>query len=225
MRRIVILIFALALSVCVLASCGPEAPKGFENPGDYLGGGGTGEVADSADDVTGDVKDDFKDEDFSDLSGNTSSDEETAVEPTEEVYEISESGTYRFSGKYGGILLGDEGLKVHLIFDGAEIEATSGIALNGSEYKKAEVVITLIGENSIVSSAEGENAVHIKGSLSLNGNGSLSVESTKNALKVSKALAVVDCSLSLTAGNHAISALSVSASNCKIEVLSAGTER
>ncbi len=222
MKKRIPLIIALVLSVGVLASCGEEP---FVNPGDYLGGGGTGQIADSADDVTENVKEDFSDEEFSDLSGNTSADGATTVESSGGVYTIFDSGTYRFSGSYGGIALGDDGLELHLIFDGARIEAADGIALNGADHKKAEVVITLIGENSVSSTAEGENAVHIKGSLSFNGEGALSVTSGgKNAIKVSKQLTIVDCSLTLKAANHAISALSVSASDCEINVLSAGKD-
>ncbi len=223
MKRTIAIACSLALSACILAGCGGHSP--FINPGDFLGGGGTGEIADSADDVTDGVKEDFSDEDFSDLSGDTSSAEATAAEPTDGVYTISEDGTYLFKGSYGGIALGAKDLNLHLIFDGAEIAAAEGIALDGAANKGAKVVLTLLGANSIVSAAEGENAVHIKGSLSLNGSGSLSVESGgKNAIKVSKALTVVDCSLTLTAANHAISALSVSASGCKIDVLSAGKD-
>ncbi len=224
MKRIIFLT-ALVLSVCVFASCGNQPPKGFVNPGDYLGGGGTGEVADSADDVTGGVKDDFSDEDFGGLSGNTSASGATAAQPTDGAYGISESGTYRFSGNYGGIVLEAANLDLHLIFDGAHVERADGIALDGSAKKGATVVVTLIGDNSIVCTADGQNAVHVKGTLSFNGSGSLSVQSGgKNAVKVSKGLTVVDCSLTLSAANHAISALSVSASNCKINVESAGKD-
>ncbi len=221
MKRFGMLISALALSLCLMAGCGPD----FINPGDYLGGGGTGETADNADDVTEDLRENFSDEGFSDLAGNTSAEGAFAVPETEGVYHISENGTYLFRGNYGGISLDADGLSLHLLFDGAEIMSSDGIALDGSDHKKAEVVITLLGENSIVSAAEGENAVHVKGSLSLNGEGSLAVTSEgKNALKVSKELTIVDCALELTAANHAISALSVSASNCEIEVLSAGKD-
>ena len=222
MKRIVALTLALTLSVCVLASCraGP-----FVNPGDYLGGGGTGESADNAEDVTGGVKEDFSYEDFSELSGNASSDGATEVPPTDEIYQITQSGTYLFSSKYGGIMLGADSLKVHLIFDGAQIASAFDVALNGAEHTKAEVLITLVGENSVCCMAEGANAIHIKGALSLNGKGSLSVTSEgKNAINVSKKLTIVDCSLTLTAANYAISALSLSGSNCKINVLSAGKD-
>ncbi len=222
MKRFGTVLSILFLSACILSGC---AQGEFVNPGDFRGGGGTGEVADSADDVTDEVKGGFSDEDFSDLSGNTDSDGAISVAPTDGVYTVSESGTYRFGGSYGGIVLGADNLELHLIFDGAEIGSDTGIALDGSAHKKAKVVITLIGENSVVSAAEGENAVHIKGSLSFNGSGSLRIASEgKNAIKVSKELMIVDCSLSLTAANHAIAALSVSASDCNISVLSAGKD-
>ena len=96
MKRIIILLLTLSLSVCVLSSCGKE--ENFVNPGDYLGGGGTGEIADSADDVTGEMKDAFSDKDFTELSENTSADGAITVAPTDDVYTISKSGTYLFKG-------------------------------------------------------------------------------------------------------------------------------
>lgn len=223
MKKILFPILTLALSAAILSGCGRNA---FTNPGDFLGGGGTGEIADSADDVTDSVKEDFSD-DFSGLSGNTSQDGATVAPPTEGVYTISESGTYYFSGNYGGIALGAKNLTLHLIFDGAHIQSATGIAVNGADDngKGGEVVITLIGENSVVSASETENAIHIKGTLSFNGSGSLAVTSSgKNAIKVSKGLTIVDCALTLSAANHAISALFVAASDCEINVLSAGKD-
>ncbi len=221
MKRIFVFSLVLVFSLCLFTSCGKEE---FVNPGDNLGGGGVGEIADSAEDPSNDVKEDLSDADFSDLSGETSSEDAVEVAPTEDVYQISESGTYRFRGKYGGIQLAADGLELHLLFDGAEI-TSSGIAIDGSEHKKAEVVITLEGENTVLSESESENAIHIKGTLSFNGSGSLSVESQgKNAIKTSKELTVVDCTLLLTAKSHGISALSVSASDSIIDVLSAGKD-
>ena len=221
MKRSHLFALLFTLSLSLLSGCKKE--KGFVNPGDYLGGGGSGEIASSADDVTNDVKENFLDKDFSDLSAHTSTNGAITVEPTNEVYSITTSGTYLFSGKYGGILLGANNLTLHLIFDGVEIETTNGIALNGSDFKNAEIIVTLIDQNTIVSTAEDKNA--IKGKLSFNGMGTLSITSKgKNAIKVSKELMIVDCSLNLFAKNHAISALSISASNCTIQVLSAGKD-
>ncbi len=214
---LIITTVALLLCLCIFASCGNK----FENPGDYLGGGGTGEIAESAEDNTDDVRDIFAKTDFSQLAANTSSEGAVTVTPTKDVYNISQSGTYRFAGEHGSIELAEDSLKLHLIFDGAQFDCATGVTINGADHKKAEVVLTLLGENSVTSTADGANAVHIKGSLSINGTGSLAVTSSgKNAVKASKGLTIVDCSLVLTAANHAISALSVAASNCKISATS-----
>ncbi len=222
MKRKLLFLIPL-LSVFAFAGCGGK--KTFVNPGDNLGGGGTGEIAESAEDVTDEVKSAFANKDFSALSSNTSSEGAIEVPQTDGIYEISENGSYLFRGSYGGIALKKEGINAHLFFDGATINSPSDIALNGADYKKAEVAVTLIGENSIQTSAEDTNAIHIKGSLSFNGDGTLSVESGgKNAVKASKDLTIVDCGLKLSAANHAIAALSVSASDCNIQVQNAGKD-
>ena len=51
------------------------------------------------------------------------------------------------------------------------------------------------------------NALHVKGSLTINGSGSLSVTSAnKNAVKVSKALQIVDAKVSATGGDSGLDA-------------------
>ena len=222
MKRLVMVILALALSLFVLSGCFNDD---FVNPGDFLGGGGTGEIAESADDVTEEVKSSFSDKDFSELSGDTSAEGAITVSPTNSVYTISDSGTYLFSGTYGGIKI-EANQTPHLIFDGATVTNNNGIAIDGTA-KKISLTITLAegSVNQITNGGTDENgdsvnAIHIKGSLSINGSGTLTVSSeSKNAVKVSKELVIVDCSLTLTAANHAISALSVSAANCNVNVL------
>ena len=120
MKRIAAFLFVLALFGCALSGCGGQEET-FVNPGDFLGGGGTGEIADSADDVTEELKSEFAEKDFSGLAGNISSEGANEITPTEEVVSITESGTYLFKGKYGGIRIGEDGLSLHLILDGAEI--------------------------------------------------------------------------------------------------------
>ncbi len=139
MKKITILLSALALSLCLLAGCGPQG--GFVNPGDYLGGGGTGDAAEGADDVTDEVKEDFSDEDLSELSENTSKAGAVLATPTEGVYTISEGGTYLFQGAYGGIAFGAKNLNLHLIFDGAEIVTAEGIALDGKTNQGANAAL------------------------------------------------------------------------------------
>ena len=224
-------LFLIALVICImtlaftLTACGGST---FENPGDKLGGGGNGEVADEADSSGSDgAKGDIEDKsDLGDLSGNTSG--EGAIEqPAGDIVEITESGTYYFKGEYGGIYIGADKLNLHFIFDGATIENNDGVAINGTDHKKTELIITLNEgtENTVENDGTDVNAVHIKGSLAINGKGTLNVTSnSKSALKASKEIKIVDATLSLTAENHGVTGAAVIASDCTINVLSAGKD-
>ena len=228
----------LPLIVCVMAlvialsACGG---KPFVNPGDNLGGGGTGDIADSVDDSVSDaVKDDIMaSSDLSALSADTDSTGATQVEATSDIVEISQSGSYYFQGSYGGIHIKGEKLKLHFFFEGANIASESGIAIDGtSDAKKLELIITLITDSSNTVTNSGldkkgkeVNAVHIKGSLAINGSGALYVISeSKSAIKASKELRIVDSTLKIEAASHAVSALSVIAANCTVQVMSAGKD-
>ena len=138
---------------------------------------------------------------------------------------ISESGTYLFRGNYGKLTVGASDLKLHFVFDNAHFACDDGIAVDGSEYKKNDIVITLAADSENTVANGIDNAIQIKGVLTVNGSGKLTVQSDgKNALKVSKELYVADARLDLSAANHAISALSVIAKNCTLNVLNAGKD-
>lgn len=225
---IVILTFAIMLTDC-------GGGNSFTNPGDNLGGGGVGDIAEEVIDSTNDsAKNDMSDKsDLSDLSNNTSSDSANEKEATSEIVEISESGDYYFKGKYGGIHITGEKLKLHFIFDGVEIANENGIAIDGtSDAKKTELILTLkegtintVSNSGLDKKGKEVNAIHIKGSLSINGKGILDITSkSKSALKASKEIQIVDATLNLSAVNHAVSGLSVIASNCTIDVKSAGKD-
>ena len=239
-------VFLFALIACIMAfavafgACGgnsdgnkdknggPEGDNTFVNPGDSLGGGGTGEVAGEADSSVNDEtkKDITGKSDLDDLSKDTSG--EGAVEqPAGGKVEIKESGTYYFHGEYGEIYIAKKELKLHFVFDGATVKNDSGVAINGTDFKKTELIITLNEgtENYVINGGEDVNAVHIKGSLAINGKGTLNVTSDgKSALKASKEIKIVDATLNLTAANHAITGSAVIASNCTIDVKSAGKD-
>lgn len=201
----------------------------FVNPGDYLGGGGTGEVVDEVDNSGSEsVKNEVEDKsDLDDLSGNTSNDDFEEVVPTDEVVQISESGTYYFKDEYSGIYIAKAGLKLHFIFDGVTISNDNGVAINGTDYKKTELVITLNDGtvNTVTNDGEDVNAIHVKGSLSINGNGTLNVTSlSKSAIKASKTIQIVDSTLNLNAANHGVTAAAVVAANCTVNVTAAGKD-
>lgn len=215
--------FALALGACGT----PDSP--FLNPGDNLGGGGTGEIAGEVDDsASSSAKGEVQDKsDLDDLSKNTSGDGATKQEPTSEIVSISQSGTYYFKGEYGGILIAKKNLELHFIFDGVTITNSDGVAIDGTENKGTSLIITLNEgtTNTVTNSGDDVNAIHIKGSLSINGKGMLNVVSnSKSALKASKAIQIVDATLNLTAKNHGVTGAAVGMANCTLNVTSAGKD-
>lgn len=219
----------LAVFILLVTACGNIQEPDFINPGDMLGGGETGEVAREVDTSNSDsTKGDMEDKsDLDDLSKDVSSSDAIEVVATSDIVNISESGTYMFKGKYGGIFIAKASLKLHFIFDGATISNNSGVAIDGTKNKKTELVITLVDNTTNVISNNGEdvNAIHIKGSLAINGKGTLDVTSnSKSALKASKEIQIVDATLNLTAKNHGITGTSVIASDCTINVLNAGKD-
>lgn len=217
---VILLMFVLAT---MFSAC-------FTNPGDQLGGGGTGDIATAQDTSEFDaVKEEIKGKtDLSKLAANTEAGEKVYnVAASDEVVEVKESATYIFKGNYGGIFIAKKELKLHFIFDGATITREKGVAIDGTEYKKTELVITLKEgtTNTVSNDGDGLNAIHIKGSLAINGKGTLNVTSdSKSALKATKEIQVVDATLNLTAASHAVTGASVAASNCAINVLSAGKD-
>ena len=219
-----ILSLALILSACNLT----DDP--FVNPGDKLGGGGKGEVASEVDSSSSNsVKDEIANKsDLADLQENTSSDGAKDFETTSgNVVIISESGTYVFKGEYNGIYIADKKLDLHFIFDGVTITSKNGVAINGTDYKNTVLVITLNEGtvNTVTNSGDDVNAIHIKGSLSFNGKGTLNVVSnSKSAIKASKTIQIVDATLNLNAASHAITGASVTALNCTINAVKAGKD-
>ncbi len=137
---------------------------------------------------------------------------------------ITESGSYIFSGNYEKIKIAESELTLHFFFKNAQIICGNGVAIDGLDVKKTNLTLTLCDETLNTVSADTDNAVHIKGNLDINGKGSLRLTSGKNDVKVTKSLRIVSCNLELSAANHAISALSVAASDCRIKVIAAGKD-
>lgn len=226
-KKILALLCASALLCCCVLFAACNDDNTFENPGDYLGGGGTGDVADSVDTSETEKQiTDATDGDLSDLSENTGSSDSVTIEATTEAVEISESGTYILSGEYsGGISVTEKKLSVHIILNGASISNSDGVAI--ATAKNTTMIITLAEgtTNTVENSGDDVNAIHVKGSLSINGSGTLEVVSnSKSGIKASGALQIVDAALVVSAANHAITALSVTAENCTINVSAAGKD-
>lgn len=216
------------VSLCVFTACRFDNP--FVNPGDKLGGGGVGDVADNVD--TSKTEDNIDkviaDITTEDTSGNQAPSDAVTPNVDGNIVTITESGAYTLSGEYKQVVIDGNGLSVQLILNHAVIYNSSGMAVDGtSKGKKLSVTLTAVEgtTNSITNDGADVNAVHIKGSLTVNGKGNLTVKSaSKSALKASKGIVIAGVSLTLTATNHAVTGSSVVAANCSINVTSAGKD-
>ena len=162
--------------------------------------------------------------DLSTLSKDVNADGATVL--SNDVTTITSAGSYILTGAYAGITVSvgnDE--TAHLFLNNATISGGAGIAISNTN-KKSTLIITACEntENEVASAADDVNAIHVKGTLKINGTGTIKVSAKKNGIKVSKGLSIADSTINLTAGNHALSARFIEAENAKINVLSAGKD-
>ncbi len=217
----IIVAVLLVITCTVLVACNPteQEDNPFKNPGDNLGGGGVGTLPDEIPPVDDDS---FSFSDLGDLKNDTSSQGATSYTGSDTLLEISNGGDYVLSGTYTkGIQITASKSEVHIFLNNAAISNAEGVAV--ATNKNAIVTITAIDgtQNTISNSTDG-NAIHIKGTLNINGKGTINIASTsKSGIKVTKALSIVDVNLQISSANHGISAQSVEAQNATINVTSA----
>lgn len=162
--------------------------------------------------------------DLSALSKDVNADGATVL--SNDVTTITSAGSYILTGAYAGITVSvGNGETVHLFLNNATISGGAGIAISNTN-KKSTLIITAYEntENEVASKGDDVNAIHVKGTLKINGTGTIKVSAKKNGIKVSKGLSIADSTINLTAGNHALSARFIEAENAKINVLSAGKD-
>lgn len=162
--------------------------------------------------------------DLSALSNDVNADGATVL--SNDVTTITSAGSYILTGAYAGITVSvGDGETVHLFLNNATISEGAGIAISNTN-KKSTLIITACEntENEVASKGDGANAIHVKGTLKINGTGTINVSAKKNGIKVSKGLSIADSTINLTAGNHALSARFIETENAKINVLSAGKD-
>lgn len=162
--------------------------------------------------------------DLSALSEDVNADGATML--SNDVTTITTAGSYILTGAYAGITVSvGNGETVHLFLNDATISGGAGIAISNTN-KKSTLIITACEntENEVASKGDDVNAIHVKGTLKINGTGTINVSAKKNGIKVSKGLSIADSTINLTAGNHALSARFIEAENAEINVLSAGKD-
>ena len=159
--------------------------------------------------------------DLSTLSKDVNADGATVL--SNDVTTITSAGSYILTGAYAGITVSvGNGETVHLFLNDATISGGTGIAVSNTN-KKSTLIITACEntENEVASKGDDVNAIHVKGTLKINGTGTIKISAKKNGIKVSKGLSIADSTINLTAGNHALSARFIETENAKINVLSA----
>lgn len=162
--------------------------------------------------------------DLSALSKDVNADGATVL--SNDVTTITSAGSYILTGAYAGITVSvGNGETAHLFLNNATISGGAGIAISNTN-KKSTLIITACEntENEVASKGDDANAIHVKGTLKINGTGTIKVSAKKNGIKVSEGLSIADSTINLTAGNHALSARFIEAENAKINVLSAGKD-
>lgn len=159
--------------------------------------------------------------DLSALSKEVNADGATVL--SNDVTTITTAGSYILTGAYAGIAVSvGNGETVHLFLNNATVSGGAGIAISNTN-KKSTLIITACEntENEVASKGDDANAIHVKGTLKINGTGTINVSAKKNGIKVSEGLSIADSTINLTAGNHALSARFIETENAKINVLSA----
>ena len=162
--------------------------------------------------------------DLSALSKDVNADGATVL--SNDVTTITTAGSYILTGAYAGITVSvGNGETAHLFLNDATISGGAGIAISNTN-KKSTLIITACEntENEVASKGDDANAIHVKGTLKINGTGTINVSAKKNGIKVSKGLSIADSTINLTVGNHALSARFIETENAKINVLSAGKD-
>lgn len=124
--------------------------------------------------------------DLSTLSKDVNAD--GAIALSNDVTTITTAGSYILTGAYAGITVSvGNGETVHLFLNDATISGGAGIAISNTN-KKSTLIITACEntENEVASAADDVNAIHVKGTLKINGTGTINVSAKKNGIKVSK---------------------------------------
>ena len=227
-KKFILLVVSLIVCFCLaLTGCGTSGSPGdgFMNNGDNLGGGGAGTMPTEVDVSEAEsATSSAANADLSGIAANVDSTGATTLAPDGTV---SAAGSYVLTGEYTNgitLALSKKDQTVHLFLNGATVSNAEGSGIIKSD-KKVNLIITVVGgtTNSISSGADA-NAIHVKGTLAINGTGTLNVTangSDSSAIKVSKSCTIVDAKVNVSSTKHGIAAESILAKDCSITVSAA----
>ena len=150
------------------------------------------------------------------------------------VYDISSTGNYYFTGNLtSAITVAKNAGSVHIYLDGVTLSIADNSAI--SAKSGSNVTITLIGMNNLTNTLGSNNKdkhiIDSKENLVINGNGTLTINSTKSAIACDKIFIGLGGTLNVTAVKHAITSdsiyingLNINATYCGKDILHAESD-
>ncbi len=150
-----------------------------------------------------------------DLSGEYDEDGAIKKELSGDGFTVTEEGVYILSGKSSGQIIvdTDKSAKVQLVLAGLEVTCEGSAALYVKSADKVFVTLAEGTENKLIStgsfSPDGDvnvdGAIFSREDITINGTGSLSVESTDHGIVSKDDLKITGGTLTVTAESHALS--------------------
>ena len=160
------------------------------------------------------------------LTNSLTNDQKNTTLPTEytsNTYSITTAGDYYFSGTLtGAITVAKNAGDVHIYLDGVILSVDGANAI--STKKGANVVITLIGTNSLSNTGTEKHVIDSKENLVINGTGTLTINSTKSAIACDKTFIGLGGTINVTAEKHAVTADSIYIGGTTINATSVGKD-
>ncbi|MBO4323482.1 MAG: carbohydrate-binding domain-containing protein [Clostridia bacterium] len=139
------------------------------------------------------------------------------------VYEITSAGNYYFSGELtSAITVAKKSGEVHIYLDGVTLstESASAISAKSGSY----LTITLINDNYLSNSGEEKHVISTKENLVINGDGTLTINSTKSAIASDKTFIGLGGTINATAAKHCITADSIYIDGTIVNAVSCGKD-
>ena len=228
MKKLVRLLCLLCAAFIALfaVACG-TAETGDGTNGSTTGGGSSSDVSTDYT-TTEQAIVDAADYDFFALSSDVAIPTDAVEVPSSTSKVSLTGGVYVLSGEYtkGIEITADKDTRIYL--NGATISNTGASALliqKGETENDVSVIITVVEDMVNTISTNKKQAVESNIPISINGSGTLNLSSTgKSGIKADAALKIVDATLNISAANQGISAYSVAAQDCTINVSTAGKD-
>lgn len=165
--------------------------------------------------------------DFTSLSADTEIPEDAVEVPSSSAKVNLTGGVYVLNGEYSaGIEITAE-TDVHIYLSGATVSNTKKAfsVSKGDTDDDVSVIITVVGDTVNAITSTTKNAFDSDILTYINGSGTLNVVSNgNNGVKVNSSLVIVDATINITSANQGVSAHSLTAKDCTINVLAAAKD-